>query len=180
MKRPRESHVSERDENIVRMEEFHKAANNHQQFIDECESKIKLLENEYDYFVSQYKRLALLPRTSYSREKLRKNSGHRQEILDMQMELIQHMGQSEIDQQWNLDQADNILNILNGYADSPAAFVGLGTFMDDEPALVADSDNNEMEYGVPLSQAALAHLSTYSHSGNPTTHQAWPANPFNN
>ena len=171
MKRPRESYVTERDDNIKRMEEFHKAAKNHEQFIEQCERQIKLLENEYDYFVSQYKRLAQLPRSSQSRDKLRKNSGHRQEILDMQTELIESMEQSEIDQQWNLDQADNILNILNGYAESPAAFVGLGTFTDDEP--------NE-EYGAPLSEAALAHLSTYSHFGNPTTHQTWPSNPFNN
>lgn len=173
MKRRRaESHVNERDENIKQLEEFHRVAKKQD---DDSEHIIKLLENlhqQYNEYVKRYKQLFKNHRHDPRyRDTMLNNKHFRQQILQSIEELTGELETIENDRNWNLEMADDLLNHINGYSTSPAAFIGLGPFMDDEP--------ND-EYGIPLSETPLAHISTYAHSGNPTTHQTWPANPFNN
>jgi len=157
MKRRRaESHVNERDENIKQMEEFHRVAKKQD---DDSEYIIKLLENlhqQYNEYVQRYKQLFKNHRHDPRyRDTIVNNKLSRQEILQSIEELTDQLETIENDRNWNLEMADDLLNHINGYSTSPAAFVGLGPFMDDEP--------ND-EYGLQLSAEAINHLTNQGHT----------------
>lgn len=162
MRRRPESHVSERDDTIRQMEEFYSVANKQEKDIETIITKLEQLESETTYLRRQYNQIRSnlnYDISSISKAKTRRamkdNLRSRHEIVDVSKELVESLETIRQDQQWNANEADNLLNIINGYAESPAAFVGLGPFMDDEP--------ND-EYGFQLTAEAINHLTNQGHT----------------
>lgn len=154
-----ESHVNERDDDIEQMEDFHRVAKNQD---DRSERIIELLENlheRYDEYAERYKELFDNHRhDGRYRDTMYNNRRTRKEIMESIQGLTQQLQTIEDDRQWNLDRADDLLNHINGYSTSPAAFVGLGPYMDDEP--------ND-QYGLPLTAEAIEHLTSQGHTHFP-------------
>jgi len=151
-----ESHVNERDEDIEHMEHFHRVAKKQD---DDSERIVVLLEKlheEYKQHAERYDELFTNHRhDGRYRDIMYNNRRTRKEIMESIQGLTQQLQIIEEDRQWNLDRADDLLNHINGYSTSPAAFVGLGPYMDDEP--------NE-QYGQQLTPQAVEHLSNQGHT----------------